>query len=152
MAKYPLMRKNWSARTTTIIDSTTGALTSKASVSLGKQRITQDIVQDPGRLIALLNSLQDEVERITQGSNANPHSTPCIVRNKAATTGQVLIIRHTLGRAYSGWWVCRARGAQAEFYELAQDDPSYPAGLDQTQALVIVAGSTGTFDFCITGD
>lgn len=151
MAVYPKIVRTAGARTTTVTDLAASTISSKALTSPASQLITQDQVKDAGQLVQLLNGIQDEVQRVTQGGNANPMATPSIVRNVAAKNGAVVIVRHSLGRPFSDWWVTRQRSSAAEFYELAPTDPSYPGGLDPTKALVLVSNCVGLFDFAICG-
>ena len=151
MATYPKIVRTAGARTTTVTDLVKATISSKALIAPTGQLITQDQVKDPGQLVQLLNGIQGEVQRVTQGGNANPMTTPSIVRNVSVTNGAVVIIRHALGRPYSDWWVTRQRSSSAEFYELASTDPSYPSGLDASRALVLISNCVGLFDFAICG-
>jgi len=169
----PNIPKGRAARTTTILDlkapfgTTPGqrsaAPTSKPLTASGAVRVNEADVQDPGRLVRIINDLQAKNDRMTQASRTNPHNAPCIVRRVAMTNGSTVIIPHSLGRPYTGWWMCRPhRWADANrttssglpFYanEIEPTDTDYPYGNSASDVLILVPGVTGVYDIAITGD
>lgn len=135
---------------TTIIQN--GAISSKQGTAAKTQRLTVAQVGNAAQLARTLSEMQQATADATAAVRGNPHSAPCIVRGQGCTSGQQAIIRHTLGRRYTGWWCCRAITNSAQFVEIPPGSGSYPPGASPDKVLVVLSGGTGTYDFCITGD
>ena len=104
-------------------------------------------------LTRVIAALQANINEATEPLRSNPHGAPCIVRGVVmGGTGQY-IIHHSLGRAYTGWWCCRAySGGPWSGNEVLPTDSAYPVGYATDRVLVLATLNTGTYDFCITGD
>lgn len=118
----------------------------------GAIRITRADVTDPDRLVRALNDIQDALAVAAAPARSSPHAAPCVVRGVNASMGAVLVVRHTLERAYTDWWTCGAYGMQAIFSEVKPGDATYPNGTDPTKALVVQSSCQGVFSFVINGD
>lgn len=140
----------------TIINAALGTSSSKALSSPGRTLVNAAQVQDPATLARLLQQVQDQSDASASAAASNPHSAPCIVRNVKASSGVMLIVRHSLGRALTGWWCCRAQVSPALFTEFTPTTPGYPAGYSLETALLVLPAISGTgsgvYDFCITAD
>lgn len=111
---------------------------------------------DPGTqslLTKVISDLQTSSNMATEAIRSNPHAAPCIVRGVVwLTTGQH-IVAHTLGRAYTDWWCCRAySGGPFSATEVLPTDAAYPVGFTTDRVLVLNTLNTGSYNLCITGD
>lgn len=144
-------------RRTTIIDHSKPAgeqITSRSMVSLARAQIATEHVTNPEQLAATLNRLQDRIDSATLGTRTNPHSFPCIVRNVLVSQNTNIVIRHTLGRPFTGCHPVRQQGAPLIYSELPL--AQWPPGITPSTAVVLAIGAIGagggTYDFAITGD
>lgn len=139
-----------SARVTTIVSSA-GALSSRALSSAQRSRVRTADVTNPSTLARMLQDMQDASAQLAEGTRTNPHAAPCIVRGVQFTSGVPAMVRHRLGRAWTGWWICRyyPNGSTSA---TIPPETAYQAGLDARTTLPLLPGFTGTVDLCITGD
>lgn len=140
----------------TIINAALGTSSSKALSSPGRTLVNAVQVQDPATLARLLQQVQDQSDASASAASSNPHSAPCIVRKVSCANGATIIVRHSLARALTGWWICRATGAfLTAIREILPTEGAYPSGVDLATALVVLVTTTGSpaiLDFCITAD
>ena len=132
------------------------SFSSKPLTSVPRQRIVTGDVSDPEQLARMLQNMQSAVDTATQNVETNPHAAPCIVRRVVLTNGGVTIVTHVLGRAFTGWCICRVwpTGSGAFLYptELQAGDAGYPPGKTAAMALILKGRSADVVDVCISGD
>ncbi len=115
--------------------------------------VTAEDVKDPARLVKIIRDMQAQNERMTAGSRSNPHNAPCIVRGIVfPASPTTIVIPHTLKRAWTGIWCCNQAPNADPCAYVVVDPPVYPAGVTKDKAACLISFSTGTYDFCITGD
>ena len=131
----------------TVVDASVKTITSKAGVSAPRAHINASAVADPVALAKVLQDMQDSVAALASGQSSNPHASPCIVRKVSLTSGQQAEVRHTLGRAYTDWWVCRVWPAPSGAFTL----PKEVATQNTAQSLTLLATSTNLVDIAIAG-
>jgi hypothetical protein len=144
-------------RTTTIIlypptgsPASLGAtITNRAINKPAARRFSTDDVKDPGRLVRMLNDMQEDIDQADAGIFSNPHNAPCILRGVAFSANQSKELPHTLDRPYTGWWIVRAQGAAPTLVE-----GSLPTGVTTDKAIQLTntSGSSFTVDIAVTGD
>ena len=132
----------------TVIDASAKTITSKSAVSAPRSHINASSVADPVALAKVHQGMQDAVHALASGQSSNPHAAPCIVRKVSLTNGQTAVIRHTLGRPYTDWWISRVWPAPSGAFTL----PKEVASSATAQSLTLLATSTNLVDITIAGD
>lgn len=161
MAVYPGMIKSRGVRSSTVIETpntavgvANGSMTSKPILSTARNQITASDVQDPQRLVKVLNDIQAGQDAQTQATRSNPLSSPCIVRNLTWAASETKVVHHTLKRAYSEWHPSRQRGIPATLVEVELPSSDFP-GVTADKAVVLrnTNGESGfTCNLVIAGD
>ena len=162
MSKYPGMVRNRgvrSATVTTVANPTTGApgsMTSSALQTSARSIATAKDVQDPERLVKVLNDLQAAVDAGTQATRSNPFSAPSVVRGVTFGPGQVVVVPHQPNRPFTDWHPARTQGAVPALLEVPTGSTLYPPQLTASQAVVLQdtrgSGATATVTIVVVGD
>jgi hypothetical protein len=131
----------------TVIDASAKTITSKAATSASRTRVDASTIADPVSLAKVLQDMQDSVGALTSGQSSNPHSAPCIVRKVSLTSGEQAVVRHSLGRPYTDWWISRVWPSPSGAFTL----PKEVASNATDQSLTLLATSTNLVDITIAG-
>lgn len=119
-------------------------LNAHTTQSPASDRISTDDVQNPSQLSQLLTRMQAAITRATTASRSNPINAGVRFQNIAVTSAVVLVLHHTMGRPWAGYFVTRSYGAP-----VALSDAALPNGLTATQAIALTPSATGTIDIWV---
>lgn len=107
---------------------------------------------DPELICRAFNMIQDNVHAATAPARNDPLSNKQIVQKQSLTSGTAVQIRHGLGTYVGAWFSTRAYAGSQPFsaVEAQFGSSQWPSSLDQTQWIVLIPHSTGTYDiaFC----
>ena len=119
-------------------------------------RVNASDVQDPARLVKVVNDLQQAQDDGARASQSNPFSAPSIQRGLTFSPGQVVVVPHQLGRPFTEWHTSRVQGAYPQLVEVAQGSTLYPSQVTPDKVLVVLdtraSGPVSTCNLVVVGD
>jgi hypothetical protein len=103
-----------------------------------------------------LTLMQDSVQAATLPTRTSPYARSTTLRSVQMTSGKPVVLKHGLGEAAGGWDCKRAYAGSAVFAaveakigQVVAGTTPWPASLVETEYLVLIASSTGTYDIAV---